>query len=58
MTTKLIPSDWLKHLITCEGCGEMATKDWAKQGEQGIMCQRCAIKIESYRPLKRLGENK
>jgi len=56
MTEKVIPSDWLKHIITCAGCKQMATKDWAKQGEQGIMCQRCAIKIPSYRTLKRLGE--
>ena len=56
MTQKLIPAEWLEHLVTCEGCGSMATKDWAKQGEQGIMCQRCAIKIPSYKELKRMGE--
>ena len=56
MAEKLIPNDWLEHIVNCAGCGEMATKYWAKEGEQGIMCQRCAIKIPSYKQLKRLGE--
>lgn len=56
MTTKLIPADWLQHLITCNSCGQMATKDWAKHGPKGTLCQRCAIKTEGYKELPRIGE--
>ena len=56
MTEKVIPVDWFEHLIVCDGCGSMATKDWAKQGAKGLLCMRCAENTEGYLMLKRIGE--
>jgi hypothetical protein len=54
---KPMPAEWAKLLIVCNACGKHALKNWAKQGERGILCARCHPNTDGYLQLHRLGEN-
>jgi hypothetical protein len=46
--TKSMPSSWANKLIVCDKCGQTSMKTWAKQTEQGTLCQRCHPSVVGF----------
>jgi formylmethanofuran dehydrogenase subunit E len=48
MTTQPMPTEWANKLIVCNKCGQTSMKAWAKQTEQGTLCQRCHPSVVGF----------